>query len=104
MHVRSTSSVVTFSNAFKMPGFQTELPAGEYEVLVEEERLEGLSFEAFRRTATYLMVRGKGSQAGRTEMRAIDERDLKEALRRDQAGNQTNTESGVSFSLQEISK
>ncbi|SIT18272.1 hypothetical protein SAMN05421759_12916 [Roseivivax lentus] len=87
MHMRSTTSVVTFSNAFKMPGFQTELPAGEYEVLVKEERLQGVSFEAFRRTATYLMVHGKGRHAGRTEMRAIHERDLKEALRRDQAAS-----------------
>jgi hypothetical protein len=43
-------------------------PPGDYEVLVEEELLQGLSFEAYRRTATYLTVRGRGRHAGRSEL------------------------------------
>ncbi len=34
------------------------MPAGDHEDLVEEELLQGLSFEAYRRTATFLTVRG----------------------------------------------
>lgn len=85
MTMRSTRSTATFSNPFTLPGYPGDLPAGEYEVLVEEELLQGLSFEAYRRTATYLTVRGRGNHAGRTELRAISEDDLKEALSRDQA-------------------
>jgi hypothetical protein len=83
--MRSTRSIVRFSHAFTLSGYLDELPAGEYEVVVEEELLQGLSFEAYRRTATYLFVRGKGGRAGRTEMRQITQGDLEMALSRDQA-------------------
>lgn len=64
--------------------YRGELPVGDY-VVVEEELLQGLSFEACRRTATFLTVCGTGSRAARTEMRAKTESDLKEVLSRDQA-------------------
>ncbi|WP_243627990.1 hypothetical protein [Rhodovulum sp. BSW8] len=79
---------MTFSNRFTLPGHPGDLPAGDYEVLVEEELLQGLSFEAYRRTATYLKVRGRGGHAGRTELRAISDSDLKEALSRDQTATE----------------
>ena len=60
MNLRSTTSVITFSNAFALSGDDDELPAGDYEVVVEEELLPGLSFQAYRRTATYLTVHGRG--------------------------------------------
>ena len=101
MTMRSTRSTVTFSNPFTFPGYPGELPAGDYEVLVEEELLEGLSLEAYRRTATYLTVRGRGSHAGRTELRAISDSDLEEALRRDAAPTETTNHSGAALSPQE---
>ncbi len=101
MNMRSTRSTVTFSNPFTLPGYPGDLPAGDYEVLVEEELLQGLSFEAYRRTATYLTVRGKGSHAGRTELRAISESDLKEALSRDAATSETYNKSEAALSPQE---
>ena len=76
MFVRSTRSMVTFSNDFTIGDSQQELPAGTYEIVVEEELIQGLSFEAYRRTATYLMVRGRGSNAGQTTMQTT----LKEEL------------------------
>ncbi|MFW8636085.1 hypothetical protein [Cribrihabitans pelagius] len=83
MNMRSSRSMVTFSNPFTLAGYQDELPAGEYEVAVEEELLQGLSFEAYRRTATYLMVHGRSGRAGRTEVRLITQKDLEAALNRD---------------------
>lgn len=85
MNMRSSTLTMTFSNAFALSGYEGELPAGAYEVLVEEELLQGLSFEAYRRTATYLLVRGKGGRVGRTELRATTESDLQAALSRDRA-------------------
>jgi hypothetical protein len=76
MNMRSTRSTVTFSNPFTLSGCPGELPAGDYEVLVEDEILRGLSFEAYRRTATYLTARGRGRHAGRSELRAIFDSDL----------------------------
>lgn len=84
MITRSSRSTVTFSNAFTLPGYRDELPAGTYEVVVEEELLEGLSFAAYRRTATYLTVTGKGARTDWSELRPVTERDLEMALRRDQ--------------------
>lgn len=96
---------MTFSNPFTLPGYPGKLPAGEYEVLVEEELLQGLSFEAYRRTATYLTVRGRGNHAGRTELRAISENDLIEAPSRDQAATETKIDhSDAALSPQEDRK
>ncbi len=101
MTMRSTRSTVTFSNPFTLSGYPGDLPAGDYEVLVEEELLQGLSFEAYRRTATYLTVRGRGSRAGRSEMRVTSERDLKEALIRDADTTETSNCSDAALSPQE---
>lgn len=85
MNTRSSKTKVTFANPFSLSGFVGELPAGEYEVLVEEELIQGLSFEVWRRTATFLTVHGRGNHAGRTELRAISDSALKAALDRDAA-------------------
>lgn len=101
MTMRSTRSTVTFSKPFTLPGYAGDLPAGDYEVLVEEELLQGLSFEAYRRTGTYLTVRGRGRHGGRSELRAISESDLKEALSRDQGATKKNDQSDAALSSQE---
>jgi hypothetical protein len=102
MTMRSTRSTVTFSNPFTLSGYPGDLPPGDYEVLVEEELLQGLSFEAYRRTATYLTVRGRGNvMPDATELRAISDNDLKEALSRDAATTETNNHSDTALSPQE---
>ncbi|SEO18129.1 hypothetical protein [Palleronia pelagia] len=101
MNTRSTRSTVTFLNPFSLPGYPEDLPAGDYEVLVEEELLQGLSFEAYRRTATYLTVRGSGGHVGRTEIRAISKSDLEEALSRDRAATEKNNNGEAALSPQE---
>ncbi|MEW9922338.1 hypothetical protein AB2B41_22290 [Marimonas sp. MJW-29] len=89
------------SNPFTLPGCPGDLPAGEYELLVEEELLQGLSFAAYRRTATYLTVHGRGRHVRRIELRVISECDLKEALRRDATTSATNNHSEAALSPQE---
>lgn len=101
MTLRSTRSRVTFSKPFTLAGYPGDLPAGDYEILAEEELLQGLSFEAYRRTATYLTVRHKGVRQGQTELRMTTESDLKKALRQDQAVTETNTHSDAALSPQE---
>ncbi|WP_424931863.1 hypothetical protein [Amaricoccus macauensis] len=97
--MRSTRSTVTFSNPFTLPGYPDDLPAGDYEVLVEEELIQGLSFEAYRRTATYLMVHGKA--VGRSEMRVTTDSCLKGALSRDAAQTEARYRSAAARSPQE---
>lgn len=83
--MRSTIETVIFTRAFTLAGFEDLLPAGAYEVLCEDERLEGLTFDAYRRVATFLRVPGHGADAGRTELRPTTESDIEAALRRDRA-------------------
>lgn len=87
MTMRSTIENVTFRQGFRLPGHDTDYPAGTYTILREDERLEGLTFEAFRRVATFLRVEGKGAEAGRSELRPVSEQDLDAALQADQAGS-----------------
>ena len=49
MNMRSTRSTVTFCHPFTLKGRSEILPAGAYEVLVEEEELQGVSFLAYRK-------------------------------------------------------
>ena len=103
MNTRSTRSTVRFSNSFTLPGYAGELPAGDYEIQVEEELIPGLSFEAYRRTATYLTVRGRGANAGRTEWRTISDEELRAALHVDQAaaGIKNNSSDAALFSQED---
>lgn len=103
MNMRSSTKTVTFSNPFTLSGYPSELPAGDYEIVVEEELLQGLSFEAWRHTATYLTVRGRGGQTGRTEIWATTESDLKEALGWDSTMVQNTNDSEAALSPQEDS-
>src|SRR6185437_126490 len=49
MTVRSRREVVTFRHSFQIRGVDRLLPAGHYEVITDDEMIEGLSFAAFRR-------------------------------------------------------
>jgi hypothetical protein len=89
MNSRTTRSAVTFARPFRIAGYEDELPAGDYQVDVDEELLEGLSFEAYRRTGTYLLVGSQAGGRGSAEMRPIDPRDLEAALVRDRALSDT---------------
>lgn len=80
METRTLWSKVTFPQPFTLPGSDTLLPAGEYDLLIEEEHLQGLTFDAYRRTGAFLRVAGKPGAAGRTELRPVSEADLDEAL------------------------
>jgi hypothetical protein len=61
------------------------LPAGEYQVLANEDVMQSNSFAAYRRTATFLLINW---HAGKTELRAVDHLEL--ALAQDQANANTN--------------
>ena len=83
MSTRSSTSIVEFKHPFVVPGSPEQFPPGRYEVLVEEELLEGLSFAAYRETGAYLMIYGRGHNSGPTEMRLISSAYLTMALKRD---------------------
>ncbi len=79
MSTRSNKSMVTFCRPFTLSGSPDKFPAGDYEVLVEEELLQGLSFLAYRKTATYLVI----ARQGRTEMHQLSSEELEALLSHD---------------------
>lgn len=83
MSIRTTRKFVAFSNPFSIEGIGRVLPAGNYEVVTDEELIEGLSFPVYRRVATMMLAYTKSSGAPSTEMLTIDPRDLAAAMERD---------------------
>ena len=83
MSIRTTRKMVEFSNPFSMKGVGRVLPAGNYEIVTDEELIEGLSFPVYRRVATMMLAYSKSSGVPSTEMLTIDPRDLVAAMERD---------------------
>ena len=82
MTIRSRRETVTFKHSFRIRGIARELPAGRYEVVTDEEMVDGLSFAAWRRVATLITVPSEAVQ-GATEVRSIASVDLADAQRTD---------------------
>ncbi|BBO02137.1 MULTISPECIES: hypothetical protein [Bradyrhizobium] len=83
MTIRSRHESVTFKHPFHIRGIARELPAGRYEVVTDEEMIEGLSFAAWRRVATMITVPKEGARGDITEVHAIGSVDLADAQRID---------------------
>jgi hypothetical protein len=87
MTIRSRREVVTFKHTFQIRGIDRQLPAGDYEVITDEEMIEGLSFAAYRRIATMIIVPAAAAR-GSTEMISIGSVDLSDAQRVDASAPQ----------------
>jgi hypothetical protein len=83
MTIRSRREIVTFKHPFAIRGIDRLLPAGSYEVITDEEMIEGLSFASFRRIATMMMVPAAASRGSTMEMISIGSVDLSDAQRID---------------------
>ena len=83
MTIRSRREAITFNHPFRIRGIDRMLPAGAYEVVTDEEMIEGLSFASFRRVATMIMVPGAAPRTSSMEMISIGSVDLADAKRND---------------------
>jgi hypothetical protein len=83
MTMRSRRETITFRHPFRIKGIDRQLQPGAYEVITDEEMIEGLSFASFRRVATMIMVPGAAQRASSTEMISISAIDLSDAQRDD---------------------
>ena len=83
MTTRSRRETVHFRHSFRIKGIDRPLPAGAYEVVTDEEMIEGLSFASYRRVATMIMVPCAAPRQSSTEMISIGSVDLSDALRID---------------------
>jgi hypothetical protein len=83
MSTRTRRETVHFNHPFRIKGIDRLLPAGGYEVVTDEERIESLSFPVFRRVATMIMVPGAAPRQSSTEMISISPDELANAQRTD---------------------
>ncbi len=75
--------MVHFKHPFRIKGIDRLLLPGTYEVVTDEEMIEGLSFPSFRRVATMIMIPGAAPHQASTEMISIGSIDLADAQRID---------------------
>jgi hypothetical protein len=83
MTMRSRRETITFKHPFRIKGVDRLLSAGAYEVITDEEMIEGLSFAAFHRVATMIMVPAAAPRSSTMEMISIGSVDLSDAQRID---------------------
>ncbi len=83
--MRSRREMVHFRHPFRIKGIDRQLAPGAYEVITDEEMIEGLSFPSFRRVATMIVVPGAAPHVSTVEMITVSPADLSDA-RRDDAG------------------
>jgi hypothetical protein len=84
MLTRTHRETVKFLKPFSLKGIGRTLPAGSYDVVTNEELIEGLSFPVYRRVATTMLVPAQ-SALGSVEMQTVDPLDLAAAKDRDAA-------------------
>jgi hypothetical protein len=84
MTIRTHKMIVTFKKPFLLGSIGKTLPAGNYEVVTDEELLEGLSFYAYRRLQTYLYRQFAPNQKGMAQSYVVDPNELVDAVERDE--------------------
>jgi hypothetical protein len=85
MTIRTTQTVVTFSNSFLLPNFDAPQPAGDYRVDYDEEMIEGISRTAWRRVGASICLPAIGTGRATTQMVSFEPADLDAALKNDLA-------------------
>ena len=83
MATRTTHATILFKHPFSLGSIEGELPAGTYLVETEEERLDTLSFAAYRRIATTIILPSLGSSSRMRQVVTIDPLDLTAAQEKD---------------------
>jgi hypothetical protein len=97
MTLRTQRKTVAFVHPFMVKDIGRTLPAGKYEVLTDEELIEGLSFPAYRRVSTMIIVPAPAPRTSSVEMLTVDPRELQAALDRDAAANEPLAGDGTSL-------
>src|ERR1700727_2199852 len=88
MTTRTRRETIHFKHPFRIKGIDRLLSPGGYEVVTDEEQIEGLSFPCFRRVATMIMVPGAPPHQSSIEMISISSVDLADAQQADAVASQ----------------
>ena len=74
---------MTFLQPFSLAGIEEQQTPGTYTVETIEESIDGLSFVAYRRISTTIVLLSPQYGAASRQAITIDPRDLEAAMRRD---------------------
>lgn len=85
MSTRTTFASVTFTRPFTLSALGEEQPAGTYQLVTEEEPIDGLSFDAHRRTATMLHLPSTPAPGQTRQVVEVDPEELAALLAADAA-------------------
>ena len=83
MATRTTDTTVTFSHPFHLHALEHVQPAGTYRVVIDEEEILGLSFLAYRRTATMFHTPAITGRTTTGQVHVVEQASLSEALEAD---------------------
>ena len=83
MAVRTTETTVTFRHPFTLTSLDGPQPAGSYRLITDEEEILGLSFLAFRRTATMLHIPAISISSHRIQVFPVNALELVVVLKAD---------------------
>jgi hypothetical protein len=96
MTARTLSRTVVFARPFSLSALDFMLPPGSYVVETEEELLQGLSFPAYQRTATWLRIPARAGSGAIDRVVNIAPEELEAALAADAAKPPSGPEEGGS--------
>ena len=85
MSSRTTHTTVTFEHPFSLKGLDGPQAPGTFDVQTDDELMEGVSFPAYRRTATAISIPVPHGGAGSFQTIATDPQELDSALMADRA-------------------
>lgn len=80
MTLRTRRETVAFAHPFTVPGADGTQPAGAYTVETDEEAIEGLSFLAWRRVATVIVLPLANGGRGSFQAVPVDPRVIEAAM------------------------
>ena len=80
---RTTLTTITFLRPFSLTDVDGVQPAGNYTIETIDTRLDNLSFIAYRRVSTSIMLPAVGAAARQRQVIFIDPLELEAAMKRD---------------------
>lgn len=81
--MRSKRTTISFSKPFTLKGLDGLQPAGDYEIVTNEKKIETTLFEAWQRVATQIRLPSLARDTGVEQYTTIEPGDLEDALRTD---------------------
>jgi hypothetical protein len=86
MMTRTQHRTVHFNAPFLLSGFEAVQPPGDYEVQEDEELIQGISWQAYRRVATLMTLPSRAVKSTSHRLVRINPQELETALLRDAGG------------------